>query len=175
MTVQRTVRSVTYDLPRSLGLTTVFGNPGSAEQPFLQEFPDDFTYVLALQKASVIAMADGFAQVTGRPALVNVHSSAGLGNAVGNLVAAYPDSSPLIVTSGQQHREPAIGPPWPAGSAAARSMSRPRRTWSASSRRTLPPTPPRSSWCPRGLRRQCCNAADACGGAHARTMGSLPC
>jgi benzoylformate decarboxylase len=30
---------VTYDLPRSLKLTTVFGNPGSTEQTFLQEFP----------------------------------------------------------------------------------------------------------------------------------------
>src|SRR5580704_18428866 len=93
MTEQSTVRSVTYDLLRSLGLTTVFGNPGSTEQPFLQEFPGDFTYVLALQEASVIAMADGFAQVTRRPALVNLHSSAGLGNAMGNLVTT-PRSPP---------------------------------------------------------------------------------
>ena len=80
MTENSTVRSVTYDLLRSLGLTTVFGNPGSTEEPFLQEFPGDFSYVLALQEASVIAMADAFAQVTRRPALVNLHSSAGLGN-----------------------------------------------------------------------------------------------
>jgi benzoylformate decarboxylase len=71
MTEKSTVRSVTFDLLRSLRLTTVFGNPGSTEQPFLQEFPDDFSYVLALQEASVIAMADAFAQVTRRPALVN--------------------------------------------------------------------------------------------------------
>jgi benzoylformate decarboxylase len=69
MTDKSTVRSVTYDLLRSLGLTTVFGNPGSTEQPFLQEFPADFSYVLALQEASVIAMADAFAQVTQRPAV----------------------------------------------------------------------------------------------------------
>ena len=49
-----TVRSVTFDLLRSLGLTTVFGNPGSTEQPFLQEFPGDFCYVLALQDAAVM-------------------------------------------------------------------------------------------------------------------------
>ena len=60
----QTVHEVTYDLLRSLGLTTVFGNPGSTEQTFLQRFPDDFTYVLALQEASVLAMADGFAQST---------------------------------------------------------------------------------------------------------------
>ncbi len=49
MTETSTVRTVTYDLLRVLGLTTVFGNPGSTEQTFLQEFPDDFRYVLALQ------------------------------------------------------------------------------------------------------------------------------
>ena len=53
MTEKSTVRTVTYDLLRSLGLTTVFGNPGSTEQSFPQEFPGDFTYVLALQEAPV--------------------------------------------------------------------------------------------------------------------------
>ena len=109
MTEKSTVRTVTYDLLRSLGLTTVFGNPGSTEQTFLQEFPDDFSYILALQEASAVAMADAFAQVTRRPALVNLHSSAGLGNAMGNLVAAYHGNTPLIVTAGQQHRELMIG------------------------------------------------------------------
>ena len=68
MTDQKTVHDVTYDLLRTLGVTTVFGNPGSTEQTFLQDFPDDFTYVLALQEASALAMADGFAQATGKPA-----------------------------------------------------------------------------------------------------------
>ena len=71
----KTVHEVTYDLLRELGLTTVFGNPGSTEQTFLKNFPDDFTYVLGLQEASVLAMADGFAQSTGKPALVNVHTA----------------------------------------------------------------------------------------------------
>ncbi|MER6356055.1 hypothetical protein ABT186_30600, partial [Streptomyces sp. NPDC001634] len=51
MTENSSVHSVTYDLLRSLQLTTVFGNPGSTEQTFLQEFPEDFQYVLALQEA----------------------------------------------------------------------------------------------------------------------------
>ncbi|MYX33904.1 MULTISPECIES: hypothetical protein [Streptomycetaceae] len=53
MNERSTVHSVTHDLLRSLRLTTVFGNPGSTEETFLREFPDDFTYVLALQEASV--------------------------------------------------------------------------------------------------------------------------
>ena len=101
----KSVHEVTYDLLRKLELTTVFGNPGSTEQTFLKNFPDDFTYVLGLQEASVLAMADGFAQSTGKPALVNVHTAAGMGNAMGGLVAAYKGNTPLIVTAGQQTRE----------------------------------------------------------------------
>ena len=112
MADQKTVHEVTYDLLRALGLTTVFGNPGSTEQTFLKNFPDDFTYVLALQEASVVAMADAFAQVTGHPALVNVHTSAGPGNAMGNLVAAYNGNVPLIVTAGQQNRDLVMGEPY---------------------------------------------------------------
>jgi benzoylformate decarboxylase len=54
-----TVRMATLDLLRVLGMTTVFGNPGSTELPFLDAWPDDFTYVLGLQEASVLGMADG--------------------------------------------------------------------------------------------------------------------
>ena len=129
MTSKTTVRNVTYDLLRSLGLTTVFGNPGSTEETFLQDFPDDFTYVLALQEASAIAIADGFAQATRRPALVNLHSCAGLGNSLGNLVAAYKGHTPLIITAGQQHREMVIGDPY-LSSPDATMMPRPWVKWS---------------------------------------------
>ena len=112
MADKKTVHDVTYDLLRSLGLTTVFGNPGSTEQTFLKDFPDDFTYVLGLQEASVLAMADGFAQCTGKPALVNVHTGAGTGNAMGSLVAAYKGNVPLIVTAGQQTREMVLCEPY---------------------------------------------------------------
>jgi hypothetical protein len=53
-----TVHDATYNLLRKLGLTTIFGNPGSTEQPFLKYFPPDFKYVLGLQEATVVAMAD---------------------------------------------------------------------------------------------------------------------
>jgi benzoylformate decarboxylase len=99
-----TVREVTLDLLRELGVTTIFGNPGSTELPFLKDFPDDFTYVLGLQEASVLGMAEGFAQGTGSAALVNVHTAPGLGNAMGALVNAYHNKTPLLVTAGQQDR-----------------------------------------------------------------------
>src|SRR5271156_5811378 len=112
MTSQPTVWDVTYDLLRELGLTTVFGNPGSTEQTFLKNFPDDFSYILGLQEASVLAMADGFAQSTGKPTLVNVHTAAGTGNAMGSLVAAYKSTTPLTVTAGQQPREMVLCEPY---------------------------------------------------------------
>jgi len=107
-----TVRDVTFNLLRECGLTTVFGNVGSTEEAFLENFPSDFRYVLGLQETSVIAMADGFAQATCRPALVNVHTAAGLGNAMGGLVTAYMNKTPLIVTAGQQAREVLLLEPW---------------------------------------------------------------
>ncbi|MFC0099588.1 benzoylformate decarboxylase [Micromonospora marina] len=100
-----TVREATYDLLRALGLTTVFGNPGSTEEPFLAEFPADFHYVHALQEASAVAMADGYAQGTGRPAHVNLHTAPGTGNGMGNLVTAWHNRTPLVVSAGQQTRE----------------------------------------------------------------------
>ncbi len=100
-----TVLAATRELMRKLKLTTVFGNPGSSEESFLRDFPDDFRYVLALHEASVVGIADGYAQATGEPALVNLHSSAGVGNAMGNITNAWHNHTPLIITAGQQTRE----------------------------------------------------------------------
>lgn len=105
------VHEVTYDLLRALDLRTIFGNPGSTEQPFLKNFPSDFQYILGLQEASVVAMADGFAQATNKPAFVNLHTSAGTGNAMGTLMTAFLNKTPLIVTAGQQTREMIISEP----------------------------------------------------------------
>jgi thiamine pyrophosphate-dependent acetolactate synthase large subunit-like protein len=69
-----TVWAATYDLLRSLKLTTLFGNPGSTELTFLKNFPSDFQYILGLQEATAVAMAGGFAQAARRPALVNLHT-----------------------------------------------------------------------------------------------------
>ena len=101
----RTVREITFDLFRKLGLTTIVGNPGSTEEPFLPNFPSDFDYVLALQETSAVAVADGLSQSLRRPVLVNLHTGAGTGNAMGAIVTAYLNKTPLIVTAGQQTRE----------------------------------------------------------------------
>jgi benzoylformate decarboxylase len=92
------------DLLRERGLTTVFGNPGSTELGLLRDFPTDFRYVLALHEGVAVAMADGYAQATGRPALVNLHSACGVGNAMGAVVNAFHNRAPLVITAGNQDR-----------------------------------------------------------------------
>jgi benzoylformate decarboxylase len=99
-----TVREAAFDLFRARGMTTMFGNPGSTELPMLADYPDDFDYVLGLQEAAVVGMADGYAQATGRTALVNLHTAPGVGNAMGAIFNAQANHSPLLITAGQQVR-----------------------------------------------------------------------
>lgn len=99
-----TVREAAFDLFRARAMTTMFGNPGSTELPMLGDFPDDFRYVLGLQEAVVVGMADGYAQASGGPALVNLHTAPGVGNAMGAIFNAQANHSPLVITAGQQTR-----------------------------------------------------------------------
>jgi benzoylformate decarboxylase len=98
------VREAAFELFREHGMTTIFGNPGSTELPMLAEFPDDFRYVLGLQEAVAVGMADGFAQASGRPAHVNLHTAPGVGNGMGAIFNAQANHTPLVVTAGQQVR-----------------------------------------------------------------------
>lgn len=99
-----TVKDATFGLLRAFGIKKVFGNPGSTELPFLSDWPDDIDYVLGLQEASVVGMADGYAQATRNAGFVNLHSAAGVGNALGNIFNAYRNQTPLVITAGQQAR-----------------------------------------------------------------------
>lgn len=100
----RTVKDTTIDLLRTHDLKTWFGNPGASELALLQDFPHDFAYYLGLQEMIPVGMADGFAQVTGRPAVVNLHTAPGLGNAMGAIYNAAWNKTPLIVIAGNQRR-----------------------------------------------------------------------
>src|SRR4029079_757979 len=82
----------------------MFGTPGATELPMLQDFPADFTYVLGLQEAVVVGMADGYAQATGGPTLVHLARAPGVGNAMGAIFNAQANHSPLVITAGQQAR-----------------------------------------------------------------------
>jgi benzoylformate decarboxylase len=85
------------------GVSVMFGNPGTTELPLMDGLAREpgIRYVLALQEAVAISMADGYAQASGGLAAVNVHVSPGLGNAMGMLYDAYKAHSPLLLTAGQ--------------------------------------------------------------------------
>src|SRR3954447_7873450 len=110
---RRTGRDVLLDVLASEGVTHIFGNPGTTELPLMDALVDrdDFHYVLAMQEATVVAMADGYAQASGRPAFVNVHTMAGLGNAVGNLTNAVANRAPMVVTAGNADRRHLVADP----------------------------------------------------------------
>ncbi len=98
------VREAAFELFRERGMTTIFGNPGSTELPMLKQYPSDFRYVLGLQEAVVVGMADGFAQASGRVTHANLHTAPGLGNAMGAIFNAQANKAPLLITAGQQVR-----------------------------------------------------------------------
>lgn len=99
------VRYVTFNLLRKLDLRIIVGNPGSTEKTFLKNFPDDFTYILALHEASVVGIANGLSQGLKKPVIINVHTGAGMGNAMGCILSLYVNKTPLIITAGQQTRD----------------------------------------------------------------------
>jgi benzoylformate decarboxylase len=101
---QPTVRDCVFDVMRAFGATTLFGNPGSTELPMFRNFPSDFRYVLGLHEAVAAGMADGFSQATGKVAFLNLHSAAGVGNAMGNIYTAFKNRTPLVIIAGQQSR-----------------------------------------------------------------------
>jgi benzoylformate decarboxylase len=98
------VRDAAFDVMRAFGMTTIFGNPGSTEIAFLTRLPSDIRFVLALHEGAAVGMATGYALATGRPALVNLHTAAGLGNAVNAIANARDSDAPLVILVGQQDR-----------------------------------------------------------------------
>src|SRR5437764_374980 len=99
-----TVREAAYQVLRDLGMTKIFGNPGSTELPFLRNLPSDFSYVLALHERTAVGMGLGYAMARGRAGFVNLHSIASVGNGLAGLVDAHYCHAPLVVTTGQQDR-----------------------------------------------------------------------
>jgi len=99
-------RSAFIELLQSEGVTHLFGNPGTTELPVMHALADypDMRYVLGLQEAIVVAMADGYARASDELVACNVHVAPGLGNAMGSLFTAFNSGTPLIITAGQQEQ-----------------------------------------------------------------------
>jgi benzoylformate decarboxylase len=133
MTIMSGAQAVMEGLLRH-GVCYIFGNPGTTEAPFmvaLERYPQ-LTYVLGLQEAGVMGMADGYARARdavghNRVAVAHLHGSAGLANGLSGLYNAYRGGTPLLVLAGQSdtrtyQQEPAL---W----ADLVSMARPFTKW----------------------------------------------
>ena len=94
------------DLLKQEGVEIMFGNPGTTELPLMDAFAteNELRYLLGLQEAAVMGMADGYAQASGKLTVVNLHVAPGLGNAMGMLYDAQKAGSPILVTAGQHEQ-----------------------------------------------------------------------
>ena len=101
-----TGRAAFLSLLASEGIDVMFGNPGTTELAIMEALSaqSQIEYVLGLQEAVVVAMADGYARASGRLAACNVHVAPGLGNAMGSLFNAKFYGSPVLITAGQQEQ-----------------------------------------------------------------------
>lgn len=83
-------------------MNVMFGNPGTVEQGFLDAMASypEMKYILNLQESVAVLMADGYARASQQATLVQLHSSPGIGNAVGALYQAKRGHSPLVVIGG---------------------------------------------------------------------------
>ncbi|MCL6517769.1 thiamine pyrophosphate-binding protein [Alicyclobacillus sp.] len=117
------------------GARYVFGNPGTTELPLMDGLAarNDIEYILALHEDIAVGMAAGYAQVTGRPAVVNLHVAPGLAHGLGNLYDAWRAGVPLVVTTGQHDSRLALQEPALAGDLVR--MAEPFTKWAYEVRR----------------------------------------
>jgi benzoylformate decarboxylase len=99
-------KSAFLELLRQEGVRMIFGNPGTTELPLMDALAGEreLRYILALQEAPAVSMADGYAQASGQCVVVNLHAAPGLGNGLGMLYDAQKAGSPLLVTAGQHEQ-----------------------------------------------------------------------
>jgi benzoylformate decarboxylase len=128
-------KTALLELLKQEGVRVMFGNPGTTELPLMDALAadKDLHYVLALQEAPAMCMADGYAQASGQCSVVNLHAAPGLGNAMGMLYDAQKGGAPILVTAGQHEQrfnftEPLLWHDLP-------SIARPFVKWSEEVRR----------------------------------------
>src|ERR1051326_8992721 len=126
--------AVLMQILRASGVRYLFGNPGTTELTFLDALPDSgLEYIVALQEATAMAAADGYAQASGRAAVVNLHVLPGVANGVSILHNASRAHSPLVMTAGQQDTRLLLDQPILSGDMGR--LPQPFTQWSSEGRR----------------------------------------
>ena len=149
------------ELLKQEGVDIVFGNPGTTELPLMDAFAteNEIRYLLGLQEAAIMSMADGYAQASGKLAVCNFHTTPGLGNALGMLYDAQKAGAPLLVTAGQHDQTFNVTEPilWAALPPIARVDDRPGLFTPGGSDPRSSPEPP------HGIRFSCSEGRAASG------------
>ncbi|WP_437652601.1 thiamine pyrophosphate-binding protein [Sorangium sp. So ce1182] len=108
--VRRWSRDYIFDIMRLLGIEYMFGVPGTNEIPIIdgcdtEENKGKVTYVECLHENIALGAAMGYARMTGKPGVVEVHVTPGIGHCLGNLSNAWKSRTPLVILCGQQQNE----------------------------------------------------------------------
>ena len=115
--MERTGGELVQDFLATFEIPYVFGNPGTTETTFLAAVAaSKASYVLALHESSAVGIAAGHALITGKPAVVSLHTYPGLANGMFNMRNALMSGIPLLVINGQQDsrfliHNPVLGAP----------------------------------------------------------------
>ena len=105
---ERWARDYVFDALRLLGIEYIFGVPGTNEIPIIDgtEIPEyGVSYVQCLHENIAMGAASGYARMTGKPGVVMLHATPGVGHGIGNLFNAARSHTPLVVLCGQQQNE----------------------------------------------------------------------
>ena len=106
----RWTRDYVFDILRELGIGYLFGVPGTNEIPIIDgceapENKDKVRYIECLHENIALGAAMGYARLTGKPGVVMVHVTPGIGHCLGNLYNAWKSRMPVVVMCGQQQNE----------------------------------------------------------------------
>ncbi|HAT1797626.1 TPA: thiamine pyrophosphate-binding protein [Legionella pneumophila] len=104
--MKQTGSDVLKEFIAAFEINYIFGNPGTTELKFLETIQqcDNAIYFLTLQESSTVGIAAGYAMITKKPALVNLHNYVGLANAICNMYNAFTSGIPLLIIAGQHER-----------------------------------------------------------------------
>lgn len=101
-------RDVVFEYLRDLGVEYLFGVPGSNEIPLIDGTSiaqNDVQFVPCLHENIAVGAAMGYARVSGKPGVVELHVTPGAAHGIGNLYNAARSHIPVVVLCAQQHNE----------------------------------------------------------------------
>ena len=88
------------------GIKVAFGYPGAAICPFYDELlKSDIRHILVRHEANGGHAANGYARITGKPAVCIATSGPGATNLITAIATAYMDSIPMVIITGQVNSE----------------------------------------------------------------------